>query len=203
MVASKVLVFVVGVPLTGISGHLIIWQNNGKLLSVQVECVLPSALTRRENTSRSSCCKWCCFVSRKAPRSLRLRWRRSASRPRRSAPAGAAGGGSPTTPAGPARPPSTCWSPRTRTATERLAPKLAGKTTTRRKRRRKMKHPVPPVRLGGAASLNELRCLRGWNKTKTAKNPTQRKTTKSQHKSNSAILENVCLECMGLSEKTE
>lgn len=73
---------------------------------------------------------------------------RSGSRPRRSGPAAAGEAGSPTTAAGPAPPPSTCWSPRTQTATGKRALRQAARTTIKRRRRKRMRLPAPRVRPG-------------------------------------------------------
>lgn len=51
-------------------------------------------------------------------------------------------GGSPTTAADPAPPPSTCWSRRTRTVTGRRGPRLEERIMTRKRKRRRMRPPV-------------------------------------------------------------
>lgn len=73
---------------------------------------------------------------------------RSGSRRRRSGPAAAGEAGSPTTAAGPAPPPSTCWSPRTQTATGKRALRRAARTTIKRRRRKRTRLPAPRVRPG-------------------------------------------------------
>ena len=71
----------------------------------------------------------------------------SGSRPPRSAQGAAGEAGFPTTAAGPAPPPSTCWSRRTRTVTGRRGPRRAGRATTRTRRRRRTRPQAPRVRL--------------------------------------------------------
>lgn len=104
------------------------------------------------SSNKTSCrtWPWCVHFSlcRREQRSSLPPSPRSGSRPRRSGPAAAGEAGSPPTAAGPAPPPSTCWSPRTQTVTGKQGPRRAGRTTIKRRRRKRTRLPAPPVRPG-------------------------------------------------------
>ena len=132
----------------------------GKWLSLDVTACekqilisLTNMLTQSfSSSSAGTSCRtwlWClrsCCCRRERRSSLRLS-PPSGSRPPRSARGAAGEAGFPTTAAGPAPPPSTCWSRRTRTATGRRGPRLAGRATTRTRRRRRTRPQAPRVRL--------------------------------------------------------